>query len=515
MVKIKFLKDYKTENSDIKKGDIIETSKLSADNLISIGYAERITEFKKVNPASIFTNRKNQSNIFYNSQPYFYDKAGLWWLWDNQEKYWKMVDEIDILNMIEESSQTDIISSRSRNEILNTLKQEGRKNIPEEMPVSWIYFKNGIVDINDKEINLIQPEHKYFIKNPIPHEISESIETPTLDKIFIEWVGEEYSETLYEILAYCLYRNYPIHRIFCLIGSGLNGKTSFLELIKKFVGGYNCTSTELDTLLNSRFEITKLHQKLVCVMGETNFNEISKTSILKKLCGGDLIGFEYKNKLPFDGVNYAKIIISTNNLPTTTDKTVGFYRRWIIIDFFNRFTEKKNILEDISEEEFKNLGMKCIFILRSLLKNREFLNEGSIEERQKRYEDRSDPIEKFFKEMIVEDFDSYLFKFSFEKQLNKWLKENRFREVSDKTISKFMSTHKIYEGRREAWWLNDKNDKRLRSWEGIKWKVDLKEDNNLGQQDKMDTQFPLIPHAYRLSGGTSSNSSNSSNEIRI
>lgn len=32
------------------------------------------------------------------------------------------------------------------------------------------------------------------------------------------------------------------------------------------------------------------------MMGETNFNEMSETSILKKLTGGDLIGFEYKNK---------------------------------------------------------------------------------------------------------------------------------------------------------------------------------------------------------------------------
>jgi len=36
------------------------------------------------------------------------------------------------------------------------------------------------------------------------------------------------------------------------------------------------------------------------MMGETNFNEMSKTSIIKKLTGGDLIGFEYKNKNPFN-----------------------------------------------------------------------------------------------------------------------------------------------------------------------------------------------------------------------
>jgi phage/plasmid-associated DNA primase len=102
----------------------------------------------------------------------------------------------------------------------------------------------------------------------------------------------------------------------------MNGKSKFLELLRKFIGGENCCTTELDTLLVSRFEITRLHKKLVCMMGETNFNEMSKTSILKKLTGGDTVGFEYKNKNPFEDKNYAKILISTNNLPSTTENEI-------------------------------------------------------------------------------------------------------------------------------------------------------------------------------------------------
>jgi len=52
----------------------------------------------------------------------------------------------------------------------------------------------------------------------------------------------------------------------------------------------NVCSTELDSLISSRFEVTRLHKKLVCLMGETNFGEIRKTSILKKLTGKDIIG---------------------------------------------------------------------------------------------------------------------------------------------------------------------------------------------------------------------------------
>ena len=74
-------------------------------------------------------------------------------------------------------------------------------------------------------------------------------------------------------------------------------------------------------------------------MGETNFGVLSKSSILKKLTGGDMIGFEIKGKDPFDDYNYAKIIIASNSLPPSDDTSEGFYRRWNIINFGNKFVE--------------------------------------------------------------------------------------------------------------------------------------------------------------------------------
>ena len=132
--------------------------------------------------------------------------------------------------------------------------------------------------------------------NPIPWEVSGDPRTPRIDEIFEEWVGKDHIQTLYEIIAYCLLPDYPINRLFCFIGAGMNGKSCFLNLLRKFIGKDNICSTELDTLLSSRFEVTRLHKKLACMLGETNFNEMSKTSIIKKLTGRDTIGFEYKNK---------------------------------------------------------------------------------------------------------------------------------------------------------------------------------------------------------------------------
>lgn len=403
--------------------------------------------------------------------PCYYDKARNWWLWDWIETRWERVDETEILNAIKRQANLNTINSKERIEMLEALKQVSRQNKPAEIGDAWIQFKNDIIDIRTGERFRAMPQ--WFVTNPIPWELNQDNfeETPVLDRIFEEWVGADYVKTLYEIIAYCMLPSYPIHRIFCFIGGGMNGKSCFLNLLRDFIGSNNVCSTELDNLLNSRFEASRLHKKLVCQMGETNFNEISKTSVLKKLSGGDLIGFEYKNKDPFEDRNYAKIIISTNNLPTTTDKTIGFYRRWMIIDFPNQFSEEKDILKDVPEEEMGCLALKCINILRELLRERKFNKEGGIEDRIQRYEDRSDPLQKFIEEFIKEEPNGNIGKTEFSKKFNSWCKENRFREISESTIGKKMKAKGYEYGREYVDWLYDGRGGQMYVWKGISWKI--------------------------------------------
>lgn len=139
----------------------------------------------------------------------------------------------------------------------------------------------------------------------------------------------------------------------------------------------------------------------------------------------------------------------------------------MIIDFPNQFSEKKDILEDIPREEMNALALKCVYILKDLLDRREFTNEGSIEERTKKYEDHSNPLEKFMKEFTVEDYNGHIWKWEFEKRLNQWCKENRFREISDVGIGKRMKEIGIEQRLISAGEFVQ--GKQWRSWIGIKW----------------------------------------------
>lgn len=425
-----------------------------------------ITTNKKIQMAmGEFTDYLQMAERFIEIQPIYYDSAKIWWLWNSKKCCWDIKDEVDLMNKLDDTMINSTPTQTSiKMQIIESLKRIGRKNKPKQPKKTWIQFQDKIIDIETNET--FEASSKYFITNPLPYKLGSSDKTPTMDKIFTEWVGKENVPLLYEIISFSCLSEYFIHRLFCLVGSGLNGKGCFMEVLKKFIGNTNVISTDLDLLVgynSSRFEITKLYKKLVCLMGETNFGVMEKTSILKRLTGQDLIGFEYKNKNPFDDHNYATIIIATNTLPATNDKTMGFYRRWCIIDFPNRFSEKKDILKDIPEIEYNNLARKSLKVLKRLWKNREFTNEGTIEDRQQKYEDKSNPLQNFLESKTMGDSEGFIPKAEFRKDFKCWCKENGFRIHSPKEIGKAMQ--ELFDDSKK-----ELNGNWVYSWLCLRWK---------------------------------------------
>lgn len=343
---------------------------------------------------------------FWQIQPYYFDRSKIWWLWNFNDKCWEIIDEIDLLNTLKKhaSTQLNITKTSVMAQIVKSLQLVGRNKKPEDAPKKWIQFKDKAYSI--KSGNIYEVTKDYFFTNPLPYKIGEHSRTPTMDKLFEEWVGKEYVQTLYEVIAYCCYSDYPIQVLFCLFGGGRNGKSCFLNVLSKFIGYKNTCSTDLDLLVGhnkSRFEVFKLYKKLACLLGETNFGIMDNSAILKKLTGNDLIGFEVKGKVPFDDYNYAKVLIASNSLPSSEDTSEGFYRRWVIVDFPNQFKEGKDITETIPEEEYEALSKKVCEIIPKLLEKGEFTNQGTIAERTNKYILASNPLPMFLERFCIQE----------------------------------------------------------------------------------------------------------------
>jgi len=346
------------------------------------------------------------SNIL-KKNPLYYDISKIWYSWDNNKKRWIMIDKTDVVNIAKEIFGAIGLNGASvRTQFTNAITDKARLKRPRDITKYQIQLKDDLFDIRTNET--VKVDSSIFAFNPIPHNIGESEETPIIDSIFSEWVGRDYIK-LEELCAYCLLPDYPFARFWILLGSGSNGKSTFFEFLNRFLGNYNICGSDLELLFNNQFETAKLYKKLACIIGEADYASVKNSRKLKTITGNDpTIRFEFKGKDGFDGKNYAKVIISTNQLPETNDKTDGYYRRFICVNFPNQFTEKYDILAKIPEVEYENFTRKCLNILKRLLIEAKFTNEGTIEEKAELYERLSNPLLSFINEFAKKDANSFL-----------------------------------------------------------------------------------------------------------
>jgi len=414
-----------------------KTTRAEAKEIIEEKFGVEIPK-KKVKGKNIqIFSRRGQIESFWKEQPFYYDKSKIFWLWNKEDRRWLLSDEIEYLNAIQEILGAETIDSKTRTELVEGFKQIGRKHKPKDIKKSWVQFKHKIFCVETNKSFEATPE--YFVTNPIPWNVGENEETPMMDKYFIEWVGEENKKSLYEFIAYSISLNKFMQRIFAFCGGGSNGKGTLIKLIYKFLGQENCVSSEVKQLSEDRFEPAVLFRKLLCVMGEVSYDDLKNTNMLKKLGGEDRISFQFKGKTPFTDENTATCVCLTNSLPTTPDKSIGFYRKWKLEDFPNQFKElNKDLIEEIPNVEFENLAKKSLRILKELYETKKFHGEGDFEKRRKRYEERSNPVIHFVEEYCKEILGENISLREFTNLCNEYLKSKHLRIMNAKQIGKVL-----------------------------------------------------------------------------
>lgn len=253
----------------------------------------------------------------------------------------------------------------------------------------------------------------YLSRVQLPIEYKSEATCPHIDQMIEKVAKPEDRPKLYEIIAYLMYRGYPIQKIFVLLGPGGTGKSIFLDVVVEFLGRRNCASVSMHDLAKDRFASSDLDGKLANICGDLDNAAIEKTDLLKRLSSGkDIIRAQRKGQHAFDFVNHARLGFSCNQLPETPDDTTGFYRRFEIIPFEHVFTKEEYDQEFLkaltSPEELSGLFNKVVGLLPGLLERNEFTNGMSIETAKATYKERSKPEETFFDEFVSENPDHYV-----------------------------------------------------------------------------------------------------------
>ncbi|KKM20571.1 hypothetical protein LCGC14_1644050, partial [marine sediment metagenome] len=411
---------------------------------------------------------------------FIYDKNQTLWMYDGTEGIWEMNVEQKIRTLLRKNLMGD--EQQKKNYIEEILAHIVdicyNPNFKPDKYIHLIAFKNKVYNLKTNEY--IDFSSELFLTNKLDIIINDDVkDCPLIDKFFADCVGEKYKALLYDLAAYCLYKEVPYQKLFFVFGPGGTGKSQFMNFLEIFLGDNNTCSAEPQHIENDQYTAQQMVGKLANISSDIKYDALNDITQVKKLTGGDTMKIRKMYKNPYNLKIACKQIFSTNKLPIVKEKTRVWYRRVFLLPFENIIEEDKvdrNILKKItSEKELQGFVHMCLKHLRELYEN-DFVFSYDIDEAkmQKMYEELSNPILMFLNESCVKGVSEYCFKWEFTERLNAWLKQRHFPPYTKSQINQYMKEYYVESNRPTAF-----GDKTYRVWSGLRWK-------NIDQSDEFN-----------------------------
>lgn len=304
------------------------------------------------------------------------------------------------------------LNRAKRTEVLSYLDILIRENTP-VTEANLIAFRNGLYNLHDD--SFIPFTHEHIVTNLIPWDYNpnayDELTDQTLNRISCN--DEQIRMLLEEMVGYCMFRRNELGKAFILTGTGSNGKSTFLNMLKHMLGKKNVSVLDLKKL-NDRFSTVMLYGKLANIGDDISEEFIMDAADFKKIVTGETIDAEQKGQPKFEFDPYVKLLFSANNIPRIGKgrDSNSILRRLIIVPFNARFKSTDpdyvpfigdKLRTQESMEYFIQLGIKA---LKRVLVTKNFTESEQVQRELEEFEESNNPIVGFFKEIEQEEIEN-------------------------------------------------------------------------------------------------------------
>jgi putative DNA primase/helicase len=261
-----------------------------------------------------------------------------------------------------------------------------------------------------REGDLYEHTPKFLSTIQLPVEYEPYANDPIVMDFVKSIVPDDTVDTVFEMIGYCLLPHTRYEKAFMLTGRGANGKSTLINMITALIGKQNVSNVALQELEENRFKLAELDGKLLNTFADLPQSALRKSSNFKLIVSGDRVNAERKNKDPFDFSPFAKMIFSANEIPKSSDVTEGFFRRWIIVPFPNKFEGKNrdtSLIDKLTTPKaLSTLLNLSIEGLKRLEENNGFTQNESTKKMLEQYRKETDNVGAFINECCVLDNDT-------------------------------------------------------------------------------------------------------------
>lgn len=243
-----------------------------------------------------------------------------------------------------------------------------------------ICVKNGMV--NWKTGELLPHSPKYFRLAQLDVVYNANAKSPILEKFMKETFHAEDLPVIWEYMGVSILESITAKKFMVYVGSGDNGKSVWLNTVRKVLGVDNISSATLSDLATNRFAKAQLLGKLANIAADISGGALDDIANIKELTGNDQTSADRKFQSQVNFVNKASLLFSCNVLPEAKAADDAYFRRLIIIECPNQVPENKQdkfleakLTTELSKSAWLNIAIKGL--------NRFFENEQTFTRSEK------------------------------------------------------------------------------------------------------------------------------------
>ena len=320
---------------------------------------ERAVEFSDDGLALEFSHRHHGDHLYVAT-------LGKWISWDGRR--WKADDTENVLDLVRKSCRDASLRSDSKNVAsAKTISAVGKLASRDRAHAeTWEAFDaddwklntpNGIIDLRKGEIM----PHDRNARMSLITGAGLGLDCPVWRKYLSEvTAGDvELEDYLQRIAGYCLTGSICEHKIFILVGTGLNGKSIFLNTLLGILGDYG-KNAPMDVFCVSRgerhpTELAMLKGARLVTASEVEEGRRWDEGLIKSITGGDVITARHMRQDFFEFHPKLKLLMAVNHLPGTRSVDVAMRRRLSIIPFTRTIANPDQRLPEKLRQEWSGI----------------------------------------------------------------------------------------------------------------------------------------------------------------
>jgi putative DNA primase/helicase len=325
-------------------------------------------------------------------------------------------------------------------------------------PLRTLNLKNGLLDLNTGELRPHEPTFLSAVQLAV--RFSPDATCPAIERFVSEVFPSDALRLAYELAGWLLTPDTTWQKAVMLLGTGANGKGTYLRLLTAMLGAENVSALSLQDISENRFAAAELFGKLATLCGDIPAKALESTSTFKAIVGEDPIAAERKYGDPFSFRPFARLMFSANEPPPAADGSHAYLRRWLPVPFPRQFADieaDKDLDAKLQRpEELSGLLNLAIVAYEEVRERGAFTTAASLQAAARDFHASVDPVAAFLGERAQADPNGQTGKPNLYTAYKAWALTNGHKPLSARRFNRrvpvtFPATTMVEVNGRETW----------------------------------------------------------------